>query len=148
MKKPLVFLILLFVAALLISCGSNGYYDKGYEDGYAEGFSDGRLESELEIYDNRFDAGYDAGFEDGFISGSESWFDHPTEIAGYFEDEAAHYAVNHGGLHPEEAWAIIEAYRNAEPFGDDGSPPSTQDYNDAIDSMICFYEYFYSNKYD
>lgn len=144
MKKSFAALLILIAAVFLMSCGSNGYYDQGYADGRA----DGRLEAELELYDKRFESGYDAGWEDGYSVGYDSWFDHPVDPAKYFEDEAVQYAAKNSGWHPEEAWSIIEAYHNSDPFWEDGSPPSKQDYYDAIDSMIYFYEYFYSAKYN
>ena len=94
-------------------------YDAGYEDGHWEG------------YDNGYDEGYYDGERDG------EWL----------VDKAIFYAGEKGGWHPEEAWMIIEAYRNKEPlYGD--SIPSEQDYEDAVNSLIFFFDYFYSKNYD
>ena len=98
--------------------------------------------------DLAYDDGYYDGYDDGYYDGSEEgWYDNIDEIGWFFEEEAVHYAAEHGGWHPEEAWGLIEAYQNNEPFYEDGSPPSKQDYFDAIESLIYFYEYFYGKKY-
>lgn len=99
-----------------------------FEDGYNKGYNDG----------------YDAGYDEGSFYGYE---DGRNEIE-WAEEEAIFYAKENGGWHPEEAWMIIEAYRNKEPFYSDGSIPSEQDYNDAVNSLIYFFEYFYSKNYD
>ena len=104
-------------------------YDVGYDDGYYEGYYEG----------------YDEGHYDGVYC---DWEENIREIACELEYDAVHYAVDNGGWHPEEAWMIIEAYRNNEPFYQNGSPPSKQDYIDAIDSLIYFYDYFYSARYE
>ena len=128
MKKSLVFLILIFVAALLISCGNNGYYDQGYEDGYAEGLSDGRLEAELELYDKRFEAGYDIGYDDG------------CGEARLVIEAADDYARKQTG------WSVYEAYNNIMIYHDgvdpDGFPlPTKEEYIECVETLVYFSEY-------
>ena len=109
--------------------------------------------SHYEEYDNEYNSGYDDGYDEGYDEGHYDgtyydWDDNIDELGRYFEEEAVHYAKDQGGWHPEEAWMLIEAYRNNEPFYQDGSPPSEQDYIDAINSLIYFYDYFYSTIYE
>lgn len=114
--------------------------DIEYDDSYIEGYDDGYSEG----YDEGLSIGRDYGYEEGIDDG---WIDNIEEPANYLEYEAVHYAIDHGGLHPEEAWMLIEAYQNNEPFYEDGSSPSEQDYIAAIDSLIYFYDYFCSARY-
>ena len=132
------FFVIAVIAILicgLSSCGKSDYvrdqeakeeaiYQRGYEDGYDEGRYDG--------YEDGYDEGYFYGYEDGYN-------DSKSDIV----IEAIFYAKEKGGWHPEEALMIIDAYRNKEPFYEDGSSPSKQDYYDAIDSLIYFFEFFY-----
>ena len=118
--------------------------DNEYEDLYIDGYSVG--------YDDGYSVGYDEGLSIGWDYGHDEgiyydWADNVAEIGCYFEEDAVHYAKDHGGWHPEEAWMIIEAYQNSEPFYEDGSSPSEQDYLAAIDSLIDFNDYFYSARY-
>lgn len=131
-----VFYAVIVLLCCLSSCGGTSIYKmekeakeealyhSGYDVGYEEGHWDG--------YDSGYDEGYSYGYEDGL-----------NEV----EWKAISYAKENGGWHPEEAWMIIEAYQNNEPFYSDGSMPSEQDYLDAINSLIYFYDYFYSARY-
>ena len=110
----------------------DSYYE-GYNDVYDEGYNDG------------IELGYNEGHHDGIYY---DWEENIDEIGSYFEQEAVYYDKDNGGWHPEEAWEIIEAYQNNEPFYSDGSQPSKQDYMDAINSLIYFYDYFYSERYE
>ena len=143
---PIIFYIgvlAFYIVTVASSCNKHtvpevddSYYE-GYDDGYDDGYDCG--------HDDGYYEGYDRGHDDGIY---DDWYDNIDEIGWYFEDEAVHYAKEQGGWHPEEAWMIIEAYRNNEPFYQDGSPPSKQDYIDAIDTLIYFYDYFYSARYE
>ena len=109
------------------------YHANGYYEGYDVGYYDG------------YDFGYGEGYSDGSDNG---WIDNLEGPGRYFEEDARHYAREHSGWTPEEAWMLIEAYQNQEPWYKDGSLPSEQDYLDAINSLIYFYDYFYSKRYD
>jgi hypothetical protein len=137
-------LLVFSVSSMFTSCNKpkevkvdDSYYLEDYNDGYDEGYDEGYYEGYYE--------GYDEGHYDGIYY---DWEENIHEIAVELEYDAIHYAVENGGWHPEEAWMIIEAYQNNEPFYKDGSPPSKQDYFDAIDSLIYFYDYFYSARYE
>lgn len=120
------FFVIAVIAILicgLSSCGKSDYVrdqEAKEEAIYQRGYEDG------------YDEGYFYGYEDGYNDGE-------SDIV----IEAIFYAKEKGGWHPEEAWMIIEAYRNKEPFYEDGSSPSKQDYYEAIDSLIYFFEFFY-----
>ena len=98
-------------------------YDTGYEEGKSIG------------YDIGYDDGYNMGYEEGKNLISES------------EDDATKYAKRFSEWHPEEAMMIIDAYENNEPFLGD-SPPSENDYRNAIQSLYHFYEYYYCGMYE
>lgn len=154
MKNTILLYLILFALLTLPACG-NAYYDEGFEDGYADGYADGYFDAEYEIgslaeeeYEDGYDNGYYDGHHDGYREGSkEGWIDNAEDIGWYFGERAVDYAASNSKWHPEEAWGVIEAYQNNEAFYEDGSPPSKQDYLDAIDSLICFYEYFYGAHY-
>ena len=140
MRKPFIIIVSIILTIMtfcfvLTSCSSKQAASNSvsYQDGYDKG------------YDSGFDEGYNYGREDDAFFNRD---DNMAEIAYDLEYEAVHYAVEQGGWHPEEACMIIEAYQNNEPFYKNGSPPSEQDYLDAIDSLIYFYEYFYCNMYE
>lgn len=106
-----------------------------------------------ELYQDGYDAGYDIGFDEGYEYGrvDGAFFDRDdnmAEIACDLEDEAIHYVVEQGYWHPEEACTIIEAYQNNTAYYKNGSSPSKQDYIKAVDSLICFYNYFYCKLYE
>lgn len=101
-------------------------YDIGKEYGYEKGKEEG--------YKEGIESGYETGYEDGSMSDDAVFF---------AEEEATRYARENSDWHPEEAIEIIDAYQNGDPFYEDNSPPSEQDYVDAVDSIVAFYEYFY-----
>lgn len=119
---------------------SENWYDSGYENGAAEGWDT--------CYDEYYYSRYDEGYEDGFQDGARDWEYNPTEAGIYFEELATHYARDTGGWHPEEAWMLIDAYRNGSEWTADGSPPTEEDFHDAVDSLIQFYRYFYDKVYE
>lgn len=126
MKKIAAIITLVFFAISLSACGLKPYesdYDEGYEYGYEYGY----------------ERGYESGFEDGYSEGQMD--------GSAIEYEGIYYAVDNSGWSPEEAMIIIDAYQNGKPFWGDGSLPSHKDYLDAINSLIYFYDYFYSAKY-
>lgn len=141
MKKFITTLaIIALTAGLLLSCDSKNTYDDGFEDGYEEGYWDASIE-----FEDKYSRGYEDGYSEGYWIGSK---DHYDEAHGIYEiiQDAEHYAVITGGLHPEEAWAIVDAYLNQKPLGDE--MPRYDEYITAADSLICFYEYFYGRHYE
>ena len=147
MKRFIAIAALFTLVICLLSCSYEGTYDEGYSEGYDDGYSDAKFEMEylIEEYSDRYDIGYDDGYWEG---SREGWIDHLEEPGRYFEDEAVHYARKYSEWHPEEAWMIIEAYHNNEPLPEESAVPSEQDYLEAIDSLIYFYDYFYSARYE
>lgn len=138
MKNLFAALIVIIVTGcLLLSCSSEPTYEDGFDDGYDEGYFDAI---------NEYEDDYSRGYADGYIEG-KSDID-ADEIIYYITREAEKYAGRESGWHPEDAWCLIEAYQNNEPFYEDGSMPSYQDYLDAINSIIYFYEYFYGGHYE
>lgn len=143
--KKIVFILVLIL--LFSACSSNqtpdynyNKYDGAFDEGYDEGYYEGYDEAFNESYNNGYNEGYDEGFYEGYCAGLE-------EIYTSFH-EAERYASNNGGWHPEEAVVVIESYINNKPFYEDGSSPSKRDYELAVDSLIYFYEYYYSSKYE
>lgn len=139
MKRIAAFVAIFVVLVSLSSCNLKPYrddYEEGYDDGYYCGLDKG------------WDLGYDEGHSDGYDEGSkDGWIDYIEEPGCYFEWDASHHAKEQTGWHPEEARMIIDAYQNSEPFWEDGSPPTQKEYIEAIDTLICFYEYFYCEHY-
>lgn len=137
-------LIVAFVIALCsLSACSSGSYEDGYSEGYDDGYIDGHSDAEYDLQylvEEKFSDGYDMGYEDGQ---HDAW----EELGSAYEYEAIHYARKNSGWSPEEAWSLIESYQNNEPFYQDGSLPSEQDYINAINSLIYFYDYFYTSRY-
>lgn len=143
MKQTAAILAVLILILCLSAC-SKPTYEEGYEDGY----SDAEFEVEY-LMEAECQGWYDMGYSDGYYEGSnDGWVDNLEEIGRFFEEDAVDFVREHCQWHPEEAVCIIEAYRNNEPFYENGSPPSRQDYLDAIDSLIYFYEYFYGSYYE
>lgn len=101
-------------------------YDIGKEYGYEKGKEEG--------YEEGIESGYETGYEDGAMS---------DDAISFSEEEATWYAREKSGWSPEEAMAIIYAYKNGEPLYEDDSPPSENDYLDAVDTLVYFFEYFY-----
>ena len=138
MKKNITTLIMLMV---IIFSFTSCYYQENYKEDYYDIYNNG--------YNEGYDDGYDIGREDGYYDGVEDgWQDNIDEIGWWFEGNAIRYARERssGGWVPEEAWGIIEAYQNNEPLYDN-EIPSEQEYHEAVDSLICFYEYFYGKHY-
>lgn len=137
MKK---IIICLFLILFITSCSSlekskdkkTVSNDNIYQNNYYSG--------EAENYDEIFDDGFDEGFIEGYYSGFYEIYNSVHE--------AEHYALDKGGWHPEEAVAVIEMYRTKVSYYPDGSIPTEEEYLDAINSLVAFYEYFYSAKYE
>lgn len=126
------------VSSMFTSCGKKEQVD----------LSNSNYDSSNWMYNEAYDEGYNDGYDEGHYNGIYfDWEENICEIATELEYEAVFYAKENGGWHPEEACMIIEAYQNNKPFYQDGSPPSKQDYLDAIDSLKYFYDYFYSARY-
>ncbi len=142
MKKLTAIIAILILLCSFSSCTQEGY-NAGYEDGYSDGYSDAEVEMEY-LLDEEFLDGYDWGYDDGYWEAEKEYSDYGWLL----EYEAMHYAREQTGWNPEEAWMIIEAYQNNEPFYVDGSCPSEKDYLDAIETLIYFYDYFFSKRYE
>ena len=137
MKKLIAVLVSLASVICLVSCGNIRSYDDGFEDGYDDGYSDAVLKME-----KKFSYWYDEGYWEG---SREGWIDYLEKPGRYLEEEAVHYAREYSQWHPEEAMAIIQSYQNKEPL--DGAIPTYEEYIDAIESLLRFYEYFYCAMY-
>ena len=133
MKKITVMLVVLIALCYLSACTQETYED-GYADGYADGFLDAKFEMEY-LADEKFLDGYDIGYSDGQMD------------VEWLEYEAIHYARQYSEWSPEEAVSIIRAYQNNDPFWRDGSSPRNEEYLDAIESLIYFYDYFFCARY-
>lgn len=147
-KRVLSLFAMLAVVLCLISCSYNGSYDEGYSEGYDEGYFDALdvMQYELEL---EYEYGYEKGYSNGYEECMEyGWLENIDKFGNYFGREAEHYASRASEWHPEEAWVIIEAYRTGSYVDFCGSVPSWQDYQDAVDSLICFYDYFYGSVYE
>lgn len=92
----------------------------------------------MEYGDSMYDIGKEDGYETGYKDGAMS-----DDAISFSEEEATWYAREKSGWSPEEAMAIIYAYKNGDPFYEDDSPPSENDYLDAVDTLVYFFEYFY-----
>lgn len=113
-------------------------YDDGYDAGYSEGYDDAYdygYEDAYRDYEEGYSDGDADGFREGYYSG---YYDCLEEI----EYGATDYAYAHGGWHPEEAGVIIEEYESGI-----GNHTYTE-YREAVDSLWCFYAYFYGKEYD
>ena len=127
MRKILTFVVVFAITMGLSACSLDPYksdYDEGYDFGYEVG------------YDYGYERGYEDGYDEGKLDGSA------------LEEEGIHYAREHSGWSPEEAMYVIEAYQTGKSCWKDGSLPSHEEYLDAIESLIYFYDYFYSVKYN
>ena len=142
MKRFVAILVLFALSICLLSCSQTRTYDDGYADGYTDGYSDAESEM-LYLMEEEFLDGYDVGYDDGYWEAEDEYNDF-----GWLEDEAIHYARKYSEWSPEEAIGVIEAYKNKDSFWQDGSPPSHEEYLDAIESLIRFYEYFYCAMYE
>ena len=94
----------------------------------------------------RHDNDYAEGFDDGYSAAqaNEEWdkFEEYVDIINDVNEYATEYACKNSYWHPEEAVCVIEAYR------DGGSVYTEKDYNNAVNSLVAFYEYFYNSMYD
>lgn len=131
------------------------------DDAYREGYLDGEDNAYPVAYEKGYEsgksAGYESGFEDGIVQGhsewgemaNDNWSDNDdliAEIAEHIDYEATRYVVENGGWHPEEAMQIIADYGSECPEYW-SYPPTAQEYQEAIDSLIAYYEYFYFREY-
>ena len=131
MRKVAALVVVCFIVMCSLSACSKETYDDAYEDGYNDGYSDAEFEMEDRLQD-WYDFGYDEGQMDGHL----------------LEEEAIEYVREHCDFHPEEAMEVIEAYHDNKPFWGDDSPPSHEEYLEAIESLYLFYEYFYCAMYE
>lgn len=169
MKKILLMLLLLPIF-LLAGCADDyavqSAYDKGYDIGYDNGHADGYYEGENYGYSRGFENGVEEGrydeqeaheceysywdlenaFDDGYRYAIENCFD-DSDLMWKICEAAEHSAADFSEWHPEEALDIIECYRLQEPFWEDGSAPSHEDYESAVDCLVEFYHYFYSARW-
>ena len=145
MKKLIAMIVISMVLCSLSACTQEYYedgYELGYEHGYREGCSDTEIEMEY-LLDEEFIDGYHWGYQEGYKEAEIEYSDYRE-----LEEKAIRYAREYSEWTPEDALVIIEAYYHNEPFNEDGSPPSKEDYLGAIDSLLYFYDYFYSRKYE
>lgn len=108
--------------------GFQSGYDAGYEDGFDQGYYEGREDGE--------DMGQDEGYWDGYHEGSQyGWEDNIHEVADYFAGGAVDFAIEHGGMHPEDAASIIE----------NGGTKS--EYEAAARTLYYYFMYFFNCEY-
>ena len=141
MKKLIAIIAVVLLSCSLSACEQEGY-EAGYEAGYSDGYSDAEIEMEY-LLDEEFLDGYDWGYDDGYWEAEKEYGKYR-----WLEEDAMHYAREQTGWDLESACMLIEAYQNNEPFYVDGSCPSEKDYLDAIETLICFYDYFFSKMYE
>ena len=125
--------LLLCLCAVLLLTSCDG--DDGME------YKDPNLYRYDDYYEDSEDNSYETGYLEGFYEGYDQGF---NEIENAVE-EAIDYAEY---FHPEEAMWIIEMYQTKVSYYPDGSLPTKEEYRQAIDSLIDFYEYFYNCKYE
>ena len=129
--KPKLLLFCLIICIVLTACDySSQELESAYQSGYEEGYTDALREHEGD---------YSDGYQEGKYEAIHSFYS--------IVEDAEQYSVVTGGWHPEEAWSVIEEYQNSGTSNNDDSP-SYEEYQAAIDSLICFYEYFYSRNYE
>ena len=134
MKKLIKVILVASLCVVLLLCLSSCEQEQTYEDGYIDGYSDGRYDAKEAASDHSFEM-YKEGYDEAYIDFVES------VICG----EAVHYAVEHGGWHPEEAMSIIDAYNGQWSYGE--LPITEKDYKDAVSSLYYYYDYFYNAQY-
>lgn len=123
------------LCGVLIFCLLSCEKQKTYEDGYNDGYEDGYFDASNELSDYGFDM-YQEGYDEAY----------GDFVYGIIEDEAVHYAVEHGGWHPEEAMCIIDCYEKGYDYCE--SLLITEEiYKDAVKSLYCYYEYFFNAWY-
>lgn len=118
----------------------NPKYQQGYEAGYRAGLEEGREEGfddgHFEGYEEGFDQGHSDGYWDGYHEGSQyGWEDNIHEVADYFAGGAVDFAIEHGGMHPEDAASIIE----------NGGTKS--EYEAAAKTLYYYFMYFFNCEY-
>lgn len=123
MKQFLSLILLLSCLFVFTGCNSKKQYEKGWHTGYDAGVEYGAGQGYHDGYGEGYPEGYDAGFSDAI-------------------HEAEDYASKNSAWHPEEALAIVDAYSKKEPLLD-GRVPSKTEYQEAVETLRLFYEYFY-----
>lgn len=99
------------------------YSDSEWEEGYDEGYSEGRWE------------GYHEGYDDGFD-------------CIWFAVEAAEDYAKECWTCLDEALGVIDYYENGKPLYGEDSPPTEEEYNEAIQFLYHFCQYFYCEMYE
>ena len=97
--------------------------------------------------DDAFERGYSAGYDDGYDDGKWDMYDDLPDIDEILydvADAAEDYAAEQTGMEVEEAYWNIEQYQHPDPNED---PVYWQDYMDSIETLRCYYDYFYSQVY-
>lgn len=130
MKK---LLICLCAVLLLTSCGGDSKVE--YKDPNLY-----RYENDYEEESSSWEDGYEAGYDEGFYEGYNQGFNEMENAVAEAIDYAEYF-------HPEEAMWIIEMYQTKVSYHPDGSLPTKEEYLQAIDSLVDFYEYFYNWEY-
>lgn len=111
-------------------------YEEGYNDGYGEGYDEGYSDASWEYEDN-YSNGYEYGYDDGYRH-SSSEYSHEFEA---MLEMAKDYAWEQSGCSVMEALDIIGVYHDQDnPLYSD-IQISEEEYLQAIDSLIYFYEY-------
>ena len=146
MRRTIAIILCFFLVVGMCACGSPYQYTEddvelAWQDGFDQGY-DGACEDIDLFFSEGYDDGYTRGYDDGLSRGKLEY----KKIVNNIVSDAEHHAVIIGGMHPEEAWDIIDSYVNKKQMIG-GGYPSYDDYIGAIDSMIAFYEYFYSKNY-
>lgn len=115
---------------------------ESYEDSYCDGLSDPDLymdaynEGYYDGYEDGVDMGQDEGYRDGYHEGSQfGWQDHIHEVADYFAGGAVDFAIEYGGMHPEDAASIIE------------NGGSESEYEAAAKTLYYYFMYFFNCEY-
>ena len=127
--------VLLLISVLLSCAACSCKQEKTYEDGYKDGYADGHYDANSANANHSFEM-----YQEGY---NEACGDFIYKV---IDSEAVHYAVEHGGWHPEEAMCIIDAYENGQAsYGE--LPITEKDYKDAVSSLYYYYDYFYSARY-
>lgn len=144
MKKTPFILVVLVSVLLLTSCSNSSAYDKGYEAGFKSGFDEAAYE-----YEDDYENGYKDGYSDGCYDSSSSSRDIfgidgiiNSESVALIREEAELYASDAYDWSPEEACDIIICYMEKEKYID--AIPTTEEYFEAVGTLIAFYEYFYN----
>lgn len=140
-----VFCVLFTIVVLLAPDNDEVVYDEGYDSGYHEGYNEGYNYGFDEGCEIGEDTGYDEGYSDGIDYG---WRDDNIEEVGlYIEEQAVDYACDISEFHPlDEALDIIRCYQMNEDWYNN-EPPTKEEFESAVDSVVHFCDYFYSKQY-